>query len=189
MPTTARRTAPDPSDGWTMPAGKDAVPAKNVAKLVATPTTVATIQMTSALAHSSRVRVGTAANVVAMVPVAYSPVAAMAPKAHMATWPNRTPPIMSNRTRAAPEPGLTWWSPMSPMPSISAIAATSDHSEARTVRILIHSKWTASTNVVLWTGPRTDRRALVISGGLSSVGGCAVFDGVGSQFHECGFQR
>src|SRR5215475_6571271 len=78
---------------------------------------------------------------------------------------------------------------MSPMPSISAIAASKDHSEARTVRILIHSKRTASTKVVLWTGPRTDKLAVVISGGLSGSGGYAIFDGVGSQFHECGFQR
>src|SRR5262249_19847009 len=78
---------------------------------------------------------------------------------------------------------------MSPMPIISAAAASSDQSEARTVRILIHSKRTASKKVVRWTGPRTDRRRVVISGGLSGSGGDAVLDSVGSQFHKCGLQR
>src|SRR5881394_2906499 len=78
---------------------------------------------------------------------------------------------------------------MSPTPSISAAAATRDQSEARTVRILIHSKRTASRKVVRWAGPRTEWRTVVMSGGLSGSSGDAVLDHVGGQFHECGLER
>ena len=61
-------------------------PTRKVTKLITSPATSATPVQTTALAASRRLRFGTAARLVRIMPVEYSPVTTMTPRMAKASW-------------------------------------------------------------------------------------------------------
>ena len=111
-----------------------------------------------ALPHSTGSRAGTAAKLVRIVPVAYSPVISSAPSTPMASWarlmPLRLIAVGSKLAMAAGScGGLVTRTPAysAPMPTISTAATSSDQALEGRVRSLVHSERITRAWVTRWS--------------------------------------
>ena len=95
-------------------------------------------------------RLGIAANVARIVPVAYSDVASSTPSATMGIWPRYAPPRLFRTTSSSPQPGRPGAHPEvppavstaeqinSPNATVTPIPATSSHVVLGTDRNFVH---------------------------------------------------